>query len=330
MLRFSAPYLLALLLLLPLTAAYRRRKRPDPALRVSGRVDNIPRSFWLRIRHLVPGLKYAAAFLMILALAGPQSGAREVTILTEGINLILAVDVSESMAALDFQKDRDVINRLEAVKGVVGRFIRDRAGDRIGLVVFGSEAYTQLPITRDYGAIIDVLNRIEIGSAGGQTAIGDAIGISLKRLADAPGKTKVIILLTDGRSNMGELTPEAAMEIAAQSGVKIYTVGVGGRGEAPFLVKHPLVGERIVYQRVDIDEDTLKEIAKRTGGAYFRAEDTESLEKIAETIDQLEKTKAEIKTYGEYHDLYPYLLLPAFLLICLWVAAVNTRYLRVP
>ncbi len=293
-------------------------------------VRNLSPSPFLIIQRLLPVLKYAALCLMIIAMARPQSGTERHNVLTEGINIVLAVDLSESMAALDFRRKGKIVNRLEAVKGVIQEFISKRNGDRIGTVVFGSEAYTQLPLTRDYNTIASILERLQIGAAGKTTAIGDAIGISLKRLEDIKSETHIIILLTDGQSNAGELSPETATEIAVQKGVKIYTVGVGTRGKAPFLVKDPFFGERYIYQQVDIDEDTLRDIAQKTNGLYFRAENTQGLQKIYETIDRLEKTEVKVETFAEYSELYSYFLIPAFVMLCLWVVLSNTRFLKMP
>ena len=332
MFRFAYPYYFFLLAVIPLAYLYRRRRPIRPAMGVSGTasIQDVGTSFALKIRWIVPFLKYAALCFMIAAMARPQWGTRHLSVSTKGINIILAVDLSESMAALDFKREGKIVNRLEAVKGVIHDFISKRSGDRIGMVVFGTEAYTQIPLTRDYNTIATMMERLKIGAAGKRTAIGDAIGISLKRLEDIESKSHVIILLTDGQSNSGELTPETATEIAVEKGVKIYTIGVGTRGKAPFLIKHPLLGEQYVYQQVDIDEDTLKKIAGKTGGLYFRAENTEGLGQIYDTIGKLEKTEVDVKTFAEYNEFYRYLLLPAFVLLCLWIILSNTRYLRVP
>ena len=332
MFRFEDPYYLLLIGLVPLVAVYRIYRRKPLWLGASSTrsLGGMPAGVFAALARLLPFLKYGALCLIILALARPQWGTREISIRTEGINILLAVDLSESMAALDFKKGGKIIDRLDAARGVIRDFIAKRTGDRIGLVVFGSEAYTQLPLTRDYDTISDMLGRLEIGAAGKSTAIGDAIGISLKRLEDIEGKSNIIILLTDGRSNSGTITPEAAVEIATQKGVKIYTVGIGGEGRAPFRVTVPGFGERYRYQQVDMDEDTLRNIAEKTAGLYFRAENIQGLEKIYETIDALEKTEAVVKVYDNYRDLYAYGLLPAFGLLGLWVLLVHTRFLRVP
>ncbi len=266
---------------------------------------------------------------MVLALARPQWGTERTDILTEGVNIALAVDISESMSALDFRSEGNIVNRLDAAKGVIQDFIETRSGDRIAIVVFGTHAYTQLPLSRDYDTVATVLQRLEIGTAGKRTAIGDAIGISLKRLKDIPGKSNLIILLTDGESNSGELSPETAAEIARKQNVKIYTVGIGSRGKAPFRIQ-TVLGERIVYQRVNIDEKTLKEIAEKTGGLYFKAENVKGLKRIYETIDRMEKTEVKVKTYTRYREYYPYLLVPAFVLISLFIILKHTRFLSVP
>ncbi|MBC2710474.1 MAG: VWA domain-containing protein [Desulfosarcina sp.] len=332
MLRFATPYILFLLLLLPVMAWYRYRRHQTPAMAISALFPaaGIPASPALRLRLLVPAIKYAVLCLMVVALARPQWGTERTEVLTEGINIVLALDLSESMAALDFKKKRRVVNRLEAVKGVVQEFVAKRSGDRIGMVVFGTHAYTQLPLTRDYNTMVSILDRLEIGAAGKRTAIGDAIGISLKRLADIESKSNIIILLTDGQSNAGELSPDTAGEIAVQKEVKIYTIGVGTRGKAPFLVKDPLFGERYVYQPVNIDEETLRAIADKTGGLYFRAENLEGLQQIYDTIDAMETTEVKVDIFAEYNEIYPWLLIPALVLLPLYVILRNTRYLIIP
>jgi Ca-activated chloride channel family protein len=198
------------------------------------------------------------------------------------------------------------------------------------MVVFGSQAYTQLPLTRDYNTLTTMLERLTIGAAGRQTAVGDAVGISLKRITDIESRSNVIILLTDGRSNSGELEPLAAADLAKEKDVKIYAIGVGGKSKAPFLVNHPVFGERYIYQGVDLDEPTLQQMAERTGGLYFRAKDTEGLQKIYATIDAMEKTEVKVDAFAQYDELYRYLLLPALALLGIWIVLTNTRFLKVP
>ncbi len=332
MFRFASPIFLLLLAWVPIVLFLRKRKNNYPSIYISGthKIDQIKPSLVLKAQWLLPVLKYFAFCLMIIAMARPQWGTHRVTVQSEGINIILAVDISESMAALDFKQEGQIVNRLKAVKGVVADFISKRDGDRIGLVVFGSHAYTQIPLTRDYQTIMTILEKIEIGAAGKSTAIGDAIGISLKRLQDIDSKSNIIILLTDGRSNSGELTPEESSRIASARGVKIYTIGVGSKGKAPFLIKHPFLGEQYVYQQVDMDENSLKAIASETQGRYFKAEDLTQLEQVYDQIDKLEKTETRIKTFAEYDEFYRYLLWPAFLILVVLIVLTNTRFLRIP
>lgn len=332
MIRFANPYFFATAAVIPTALFYQRKKQLTPCLRVSdtSAISDIRGSFFVRMGRFVPVLKYSALCLLIVALARPQWGSRQISVRSEGINIILAVDLSESMAALDFKENNRIVNRLQAVKGVIRNFISKRSGDRIGMVVFGSHAYTQLPLTRDYNTLSSILERLKIGSAGKSTAIGDAIGISLKRLKDIKSKSNVIILLTDGRSNSGEFSPETATDIAIQHHVKIYTVGVGSKGRAPFLIHDPVFGDRYIYQQVDIDEDTLKDIAAKTGGLYFRAENTKGLNQIYATIDRLEKSEVKIKTYDNFKELYLYFLMPSLVLLGIWILLSNTRFLRVP
>lgn len=231
--RFAAPYFL-LLLVLPwgwwLLAVIRQKtlgRTGGAALHIAApkEFQPPPVSLWLILSRLMPWVKLLALSLMIFALARPQAGEERVKMNTEGVNIILALDLSESMQALDFKRDKKIVTRLEAVKGVVGQFILEREGDRLGLVVFGSHAYTQLPLTRDYNTIAFMLEHLKIGAAGPRTAVGDAIGVSLKRLADIESKSNIIILLTDGRSNAGSLSWQDAVALAARKGVKIHTIG---------------------------------------------------------------------------------------------------------
>ena len=332
MFRFASPYFFALLILIPLLVYFRRRRvfYPPMGLPDLSKAKTVKASPALRMAWIIDVLKYGALCLMIVALARPQWGVRQVSVLTEGVNIVLAVDTSESMAALDFRREGKIVNRLEAVKSVVARFVTKRYEDRIGLVVFGSQAYTQVPLTRDYTTITSILDRVKIGAAGPMTAIGDAIGISLKRLEDIRSASNIIILLTDGESNAGELSPQAASEVASLRGVRIYTIGVGSTGRAPFLIQDPLLGERYVERRVTMDEEGLKDIARKTEGLYFNAKDSETLQEIYDTIDQLEKTEVRMKHFAEYRELYRFLLIPALVMILLWSILVNTRYVRVP
>lgn len=331
MFRFASPYAFLLLAFIPLLAWYRRRRQPAAmAATAVHTVTGIRPSPALILHRALPLLYYLVLILLVTALARPQWGTRRMPITTEGVNIVLAMDLSGSMAAMDFSLNGRPVTRLAAVKSVVQDFIAKRSGDRIGLVVFGSQAYTQLPLTQDYQTIAAILHRLDIGAAGPNTALGDAIGISLKRIADIKSRTNIIILLSDGSSNSGELEPRTAADIAKDKGVKIYTIGVGGTGRAPFLIDDPIFGKRQIYQRVELDETTLRSIADTTGGLYFHARDLAGLEKIYTTIDTLEKTKVEAPSFAEYNELYLYFLLPGFILLSIWIVLRNTRFLAIP
>ncbi|MFZ5563073.1 MAG: VWA domain-containing protein [Thermodesulfobacteriota bacterium] len=332
MFRFANPWAFVLLVLIPALLLRNRKKAAGPAMGVSDTetAARLPRSFWVRTRWFPVFCAYGVFVLLVTALARPQWGTEKFESLTEGINIILAIDTSESMRALDFKKDGQVVNRLDAAKSVVADFISKRDGDRIGMVVFGTNAFTQVPLTRDYNTITYILDHLKIGAAGGNTAMGDAIGISLKRLVDVKSKSNVIILLTDGESNTGELSPEEATDIAVEKKVRIYAIGIGSNGEVPFLVEDPLFGKRYVYQKVSIDEAALRMIAAKTGGLYFKAEDTDALKRIYATIDRMEKTAVKVRHYTNYTDLYYYLVALAIILLALRMTAENTRYLEIP
>jgi Ca-activated chloride channel family protein len=331
MFRFASPLFLCLLLVVVLALFLKFRKKMGHPIKVSSLagVDMVATSFMVKLAKTIPFLKTAALILLILALARPQWGDKKINVTTEGVNIILALDLSESMRALDFKKDNKIVTRLEAVKTVVQEFIMKREGDRIGMVVFGSNAFTQLPLTRDYNTISFILDRLRIGAAGPKTAIGDAIGISLKRLEDIQSKSNIIILLTDGKSNSGALSWQDATQIAAQRKVKIYTIGVGTKGEAPFLVDG-LFGKRYVYQRVDVDLDALKSIARQTSASFFEAQDIKSLEQIYEMINNLERTKVDVEKWVEYKELYAGLLITGLILLLIYIVLTNTRFLRIP
>jgi len=331
MFRFASPGFL--LLVFPVAFAWflKIRKKSAGHIKVSSLkgVELLSHSFMVRLSKFIPLLKIISLILLILALARPQWGDRKVNVTTQGVNIILALDLSESMRALDFKRDNKIVTRLEAVKTVVRNFIMKREGDRIGMVVFGSNAFTQLPLTRDYNTIAFILDRLKIGAAGPRTAIGDAIGISLKRLEDIQSKSNIIILLTDGKSNSGELSWQDAAKIAAQRKVKIYTIGVGTKGEAPFLVDD-LFGKRYVYQKVDVDLSALKAIAKETNASFFEAGDLKSLEQIYEMINNLEKTKVDVEKWVEYKELYSGLLMAGLIILIIYIVLTNTRFLRIP
>ena len=266
----------------------------------------------------------------MVALARPQYGNEQTKVTTEGIDIVLAVDVSGSMLAEDFEMGGKRYNRLYVIKQVVKDFIQRRINDRIGLVVFAGRAYTQCPMTLDYGMLLQLLDKVEIGMIEDGTAIGSAISSSVDRLRGTKAKSKVGILLTDGRNNAGEIDPFTAAEIAKTFGIKIYTIGAGTKGLAPFPAVD-LFGNKVMRQvKIDIDDESLTEIAKITDGKYYRATDTESLKEIYSQIDKLEKTESEVTHYTEYNELFPYFLLPAFGLLLFELGLTKTRYRKIP
>jgi len=292
-------------------------------------VKSIRPSRSVQTRHIVPVLMALGMAFLGLGLARPQSGVKNTEILSEGIDIMLCLDTSGTMQAMDFELGGQKANRLDVVKKVVTDFIHQRKNDRIGMIIFGDQAFTQCPLTLDYGILENFVGRLKVGMAGDMTALGSGLALSVKRLKDLPGKSRIIILLTDGRHNAGRISPETAAEIARTYNVKVYTIGVGVEGDSPFLVD-TIFGKRYVYQRVDLDEDTLKMIAEITGGKYFRATDTASLEKIYSEIDQMEKSEIKIKEYTEYNESFARYVIFGLALILGSVILGNTRLRKIP
>lgn len=281
------------------------------------------------VQYVPLALRTGAVLLLVCALARPQLGNKSTEMLNEGVDIILALDTSGTMEALDFVQKSQRVSRLDAVKSVVTEFISGRDNDRIGMIVFGTNAFLQCPPTLDHGVLLDFLKRIEIGVAGEYTAIGSAIALSASRLKDLPGKEKVVILLTDGINNRGTISPQTAARIAKSLGIKIYTIGVGTKGKAPFLV-HTVLGDQLEYEYVPLDEETLKNVAKETGAEYFRATDTEALEAIYKQINKMEKVEVKVKEYTEYFELYPWFIFPALALIGTELLLRNTLCRQIP
>ena len=326
--RFEDPWFLILFLIIPYLV-WKRKEQHTISYSSLEILQNI-RAIQVGFLSTIPlFLRLFAITLFIIALARPQEGYKRTEILSMGVDIIMALDTSGSMQALDFIKNEKRDTRLAMVKDVVSKFIENRTNDRMGMVVFGSEAYTQCPLTLDQNILQSFLSKLDIGMAGDSTAIGSAIGIAVKRLKDLKSDSKLIILLTDGRNNAGNLAPLQAAQTAKAFGIKIHTIGVGTRGKAPFLV-NSIFGQRYVYQEVDIDEVTLKEISKITGGQYFRATDLESLKLIYKKIDQMEKSEVKIFDHSEYTELFHYFLIPAILILFLEVTLSNTLFRRLP
>ncbi len=304
--RLATP--LALLLLLPAVAAVvaggwfsRRRQRGVPLAGLALVASVLPATWRTRARAGLMGLRLLALAALVVAVARPQSVATAERVSSSGIDIVLALDTSGSMRAEDFQPD----NRLQVAKRVIRDFIRERRSDRIGLVVFAGESFTQCPLTLDYPMLETLLAQVDFGILGDGTAIGTAIANGVNRLADSKARSRILILLTDGENNAGPIDPITAAGLAASRGVRVYTIGVGKEGMVRMPVQTPF-GVR--YQRIEshIDEAVLKGIAKETGGRYFRADAPDTLRKIFATIDRLEKSEVAVKQYHRYGELFPW------------------------
>ncbi|MDY0081823.1 MAG: VWA domain-containing protein [Ignavibacteriaceae bacterium] len=284
----------------------------------------VPSTIRVKLRHLPFILRMAALSVLIIALARPQNFTAGQNVNAEGIDISIVLDISGSMLAEDFKP-----NRLEAAKKVIDSFIQGRTNDRIGLVIFSREAFTQCPLTIDYSVLRNLLSDIKTGMIEDGTAIGNGITNGINRLKDSDAKNKVLILLTDGVNNSGEVDPISAAEIASTFGIRIYTIGVGTRGEAPYPVQTPF-GTRYQMVPVEIDEAILKKIADITGGEYFRATNNKALQDIYERIDKMEKTKIEITSFRNAQELFAPWMLIGFALLILELFASKTILRKLP
>ena len=326
---FASPYYLWLLaLLIPMIAYYVwRTMQGGAAIQISTiqGLKGAPRTVRYYLRHLPFALRAAAFALLVVALARPQDVEQNVSTSTEGIDIMLSIDVSGSMLARDFKPDR-----ITAAKEVAGSFISDRYGDRIGLVAFAGEAFTQSPLTTDQSTLQTLLARIRSGLIEDGTAIGNGLATAINRLRESDAKSKVIILLTDGVNNRGEITPMTAAEIARAQGIRVYTIGVGTEGTAPYPAIDMFGKLTFVNQKVEIDEKTLTAMAEMTGGKYFRATDKEKLQAIYDEINQLEKSKVEVTEHIAYHELFLEWVLGALGLLLLEFLLSNLVLKRIP
>jgi len=286
----------------------RTRALRFPSLSTARRANVSRRARWV---HVPAVLRLIVLALVVLGLARPQSGRREMEITSQGIDIVLALDISGSMKAEDFRPR----NRLHVAKQVAEDFIRGRAGDRIGLVVFASTSFTQCPLTLDYDVVLNLLGNVDFGAIDDGTAIGIAISNGVNRLKRSDAESKVLILLTDGRNNAGKIDPLTGAALAAAESVKVYTIGVGTDREAPYPVEDPIFGKRYVRIPASVDEESLRRIAAETGGEYFRATTPEMLATVFSRIDELEKSEIETSEYVEYDELEARFTFPALVLL---------------
>lgn len=327
---FGTPLVLLLLILLPFLA--QRLSRGDGTAVKYSSLDlfkGVRPGRSLRARRILMGLRLAALALLIVGLARPQYGRKLTEITSEGVDIVLALDTSRSMEAMDFTLSGRPASRMDVIRHVVDDFIRKQEGNRLGLVVFGSEAFTQVPLTLDYGVLLSFVDRLETGMAGDATAIGSALSVATNRIKDLKAKSKVVILLTDGASNAGPVAPLDAAKAAATFGVKVYTVGVGTDGMAPMPRQTPL-GTFYESVKMDFDEETLKQIAAETKGTYYRATTTEGLQEVYDTISTLEKTEQKVKEHMDYNELYAPFVLAGLAFLLAEVLLANTRFRKLP
>jgi Ca-activated chloride channel family protein len=332
MTRFLQPEWFWLLALLPIVMLWRGRRGPIAAIEYSdvSLAREVARGTRSRIGRLVWLLPILAGALMIVGLARPQRAHSRTEVSANGIDIVLGLDVSGSMQALDFLIDRQRVNRIEVVKSVVSKFIDERPDDRIGLIAFAGAPYLVSPITLDHDWLQQNLERVSVGAAEDGTAIGSAIAAGVNRLRLTPAKSKVLILLTDGVNNTGKISPLAAAEAARAMGVKIYTIGVGVRGYAPIPVRDAAGNTQVIRAKVDVDEKTLQAVAQETGGKFYRATDTDSLQKIYEEINRFEKTAQTVQKFEHTEELYPWVLIPSLAMLGLSLTLQQTRLRRLP
>lgn len=327
---FANPsYIYLLLLLIPLIGWYfwKMRKNQASVEMSSSQAFDAPKAVTAKVylRHVPFVLRMIAIALVIVILARPQSTNSWQNSSTEGIDIMMAIDISSSMLAQDLRP-----NRLEAAKNVAAAFINGRPNDNIGLVVFSAESFTQCPLTTDHAILLNLFKNIQSGMIEDGTAIGLGLANAVSRIKDSQAKSKVIILLTDGSNNRGEIAPVTAAEIAKTFGIRVYTIGVGTKGEAPYPFRLP--GGMIQTQMipVDIDEPTLKQIATTTGGQYFRATDNASLKEIYSEIDQMEKTKISVREYSKKQEEYKNIALLLLALLLLELLLNHTLLKKIP
>jgi Ca-activated chloride channel family protein len=330
---FAHPYLLLLLLLLPVLAWLKGRHGQGSAFLYSSvdlvrPVSGLSRS---KAGSILLNLRWLALGLFIVALAQPRFIKGETEIKASGIDIVLALDLSTSMASEDFLVNGERINRIDLAKQVLSEFIDKRPNDRIGLIAFAGRAYIASPVTLDHDYLHKNLDRLHLGIIEDRTAIGQGLAASVNRLRELKSKSRIVILMTDGQNNAGKIPPLTAAEIAQTLNVKVYTIGVGVRGEAPYPVGVDPFGRKMYRPLpVDIDEDTLTKIADKTGGKYFRADSSETLRRIYAEIDRMEKTDAKVKKYQQYQEIFGQVALAGLAVLVLEMILGHTVWRKLP
>ncbi|MDR0305807.1 MAG: VWA domain-containing protein [Chitinispirillales bacterium] len=294
-------------------------------------LKKLPVSPWLKLRHILPVMRIVGFGFLVVALARPQKQHTEVEVTTEGVDIMLILDISESMKALDFKPD----NRLAVAKRSMKDFVQKREHDRIGLVLFAARAYTRCPLTNDYGVLLQMIDDADFTDFSNRTAIGTAIATAANRLKDSPAKSKVIVLLTDGANNAGDIPPLSAAKAAAELDMRIYTIGVGKEGKVPFPVEvvNPLTGQkqqRTQMMDSDLDEKELKAIATLTGGTFFRAQNSEALKEIYDEINKLEKTEIKSISHVSWSEYFYMWLWVGFFILMAETLLQKTVFRRIP
>lgn len=329
---FKTPLVLILIPLLLAALWYMSKRQEEASFRFSSLslMNQVGATWRVRWSFLPWVLRALVLVLLLVALAGPRKLLAQSKLTSDGIDIVLALDVSGSMAAEDYQVNGLRVSRLGIIKSTVEDFIKQRNDDRLALIVFGSQAYTVCPLTTDHQWLLQNLRQVRVGLIEDATAIGSGIATSLLRLKKSKAKSRIIVLLTDGVNNSGKIDPLTAAKTAQALGIKIYTIGAGTTGIVPFPVMDEFGNKHYEQAQFDLDEDTLKKIADMTGGQYFRAADTESLRQIYTQIDKLEKTKIEENGYKQYEPLFWYFVAAALGLLALEIILINTVFLKIP
>lgn len=330
---FAHPFILLLLLLIPLLAWLKGKRGSSPAfiyssVKLVADLASVRRS---RAGNILTALRWLALAIFIFALAQPRFAKSTTEVKASGVDIVVALDMSGSMISEDFEVRGERVNRFNMARTVLKGFIDKRPNDRIGLVVFATQAFISTPLTLDHDFLQENLDRLEIGAISeNSTAIGDGLGTAVNRLRDLKAKSKIVILMTDGQNNAGKLQPLLAAEAAKSLGVKVYTVGIGMRGRAP-MPGRDMFGRK-VYQwvPVDVDEDTLQKIADQTGGKYYRADNAEKFLQIYAEIDKLEKTEASVKKYTQFKELFPWVVFAGLSLLLVEILLAHTIFRRLP